>query len=162
MSSNRELVVDAGGMVAGRLASIVAKHLLNGYRIYVVNVEKAVITGTKERILNEFMKKLSIQSRVNPRRHGPFKPRSPEGIFRRMVRGMLPRKKARGKEAFRRLRVFRGIPPDLKDKNIVSFKEARYRLSSYGYMTLHEIARYIGWIPIEQRVRGYEQQNKGI
>lgn len=143
-------------MVAGRLASIIAKKLLSGYIIYVVNIDKAVITGSRERIINEFMKKLSIQSKVNPRRHGPFKPRTPEGIFRRMVRGMLPRKKSKGKEAFRRLKVFRGVPPQFKNKKIIVFENAKYRESPYGFMTLAEIARLIGWIPIEKRVGIYE------
>jgi len=143
-------------MVAGRLASIIAKKLLMGYRVYVVNVEKAVITGAKDRIIDEFMKKLAIQSKVNPRRHGPFKPRSPEGIFRRMVRGMLPRKKPKGKSAFRRLRVFRGIPPWLQKKNLTVFEEAKYKKSPYGYLSLLEIAKLIGWIPVEERVKQYE------
>jgi len=156
LSSNNELVVDATNMVAGRLASIIAKKLLSGYRVYVVNVDKAIITGSKKRIVNEFMKKLSIQSKVNPRRHGPFKPRTPEGIFRRMVRGMLPRKKTKGKEAYRRLRVYRGVPPELRNKDFIVFKEAKYRESPYGYMTLAEIAKLIGWIPVEERLGLHE------
>jgi len=154
--SEKEIYVNAENMVAGRLASIVAKHLLNGYRVYVFNVDKAIITGKRKMIINEFMKKLWIQSKVNPRRHGPFKPRTPEGIFRRMVRGMLPRKKTKGKEAYRRLRVYRGIPPEFKEKNIIVFEDAKYRKSPYGYMYLYEIAKLIGWIPIEERIKRYE------
>ena len=154
--SEREIYVNAENMVAGRLASIVAKHLLNGYRVYVFNVDKAIITGKREMIIDEFMKKLWIQSKVNPRRHGPFKPRTPEGIFRRMVRGMLPRKKTKGKEAYRRLRVYRGIPPEFREKNIIMFEDAKYRKSPHGYMYLYEIAKLIGWIPIEERIKRYE------
>ena len=154
MKIDREIVVNAEGAVVGRLASKVAKLLLNGYRVYVVNIEKAVITGRKKRVLEDFTKRLWIKSNVNPRRHGPFKPRSPEGIFRRVVRGMLPRRKPRGKEAFRRLRVYRGIPENLSGKEITVFEDTLYRENPYGYVTLYEIARYIGWIPVEERVRG--------
>ncbi len=154
MTLDREIVVNAEGAVVGRLASKVAKLLLNGYRVYVVNIEKAVITGRKKRVLEDFTKRLWIKSNVNPRRHGPFKPRSPEGIFRRVVRGMLPRRKPRGKEAFRRLRVYRGIPENLSGKEITVFEDTLYRENPYGYVTLYEIARYIGWIPVEERVRG--------
>lgn len=154
MNIDREIVVNAEGAVVGRLASKVAKLLLNGYRVYVVNIEKAVITGRKKRVLEDFTKRLWIKSNVNPRRHGPFKPRSPEGIFRRVVRGMLPRRKPRGKEAFRRLRVYRGIPENLSGKEITVFEDTLYRENPYGYVTLYEIARYIGWIPVEERVRG--------
>ncbi len=150
----REIIVDATNAVAGRLASKVAKLLLDGYKVYVVNVEKALVTGKRKRVINDFKRRLEIKSNVNPRRHGPFKPRSPEGIFRRMVRGMLPRRKPRGKEAFRRLRVYRGVPDNLKDKEATVFQDSLYRENPYGYVYLEEIAREIGWIPIEERIGG--------
>ena len=151
-NKTNELTVNAENMVVGRLASIIAKYLLMGYRVNVVNVEKAVFTGTKERVLAEFKKKLSIQSKVNPRRHGPFKPRTPEGIFRRVVRGMLPRRKTKGKEAYRRLRVYRGVPPNLKKEEIHTFDEALYRRAPYGKISIEEISRLLGWKPIEEKV----------
>lgn len=150
----REIVVNAENSVVGRLASKVAKLLLDGYNVYVVNVDKAVITGKKKRVFNDFMKKLWVKSNVNPRRHGPFKPRSPEGIFRRIVRGMLPRRKPRGKEAYRRLRVYRGIPNSLANKEIIVFDDTLYRENPYGYVTLYEVAEHIGWIPVEKRIGG--------
>ncbi len=141
-------------MVMGRLASIIAKELLNGNRVTVVNVEKIVVTGSnKESIIDRFMRRLRLRSNVNPRRHGPFKPRSPEGIFRRVVRGMLPRRKAKGKEAFRRLKVYRGVPISVKPDKLVVYEEARYRENSYPYMYLEEISRLIGWIPVEERLK---------
>jgi large subunit ribosomal protein L13 len=150
------MIVDAENAVAGRLASKIAKLLLEGYRIYVINIEKALITGSKERILRDFMSRLAIKSNVNPRRHGPFKPRSPEGIFRRMVRGMLPRRKPKGKEAFRRLRVYRGVPDDFKKREIIKFEDTNYRENAYGYITLYELSKLIGWMPLEERVGGGE------
>ncbi len=151
---NREIVVNAENAVVGRLASKVAKLLLNGYTVHVVNVDKAVITGDRKRVLEDFTRKLWIKSNVNPRRHGPFKPRSPEGIFRRVVRGMLPRRKPRGKEAFRRLRVYRGVPNNLANKEIKVFEDTLYRENPYGYVTLYEVAKHIGWIPVEERIGG--------
>ncbi|HYA71504.1 MAG TPA: uL13 family ribosomal protein, partial [Thermoplasmata archaeon] len=38
-------VVDASGLVLGRAASHIAKRLLNGETIVVVNAEKSVVTG---------------------------------------------------------------------------------------------------------------------
>jgi len=151
-----EIVVDAENSIAGRLASKVAKLLLEGKKIYVVNIDKAVITGKRETILNDFMNRLAIKSNVNPRRHGPFQPRSPEGLFRRMVRGMLPRRKPKGKAAYKRLRVYRGIPEELRNKNIVKYDDVIYRENAYGYMSLYEISRLIGWVPIEEKVSGGE------
>ncbi len=149
-----EVVVDASGAVAGRLASKIAKMLLEGKKVYVVNIEKAVVTGRRKKVIEDFKRRLEVRSNVNPRRHGPFWPRSPEGIFRRMVRGMLPRRKPKGKEAYRRLRVYRGVPPELRNRELVKFEEALYRENPYGYVTIEEIAREVGWIPIEERLRG--------
>lgn len=152
---NELLIVDGKNMVAGRLASIVAKKLLEGYRVIVVNADKIIITGTsKNSILAKFIKRLQLRSNVNPRRHGPFIPRSPEGIFRRIVRGMLPRRKPKGKNAYKRLRVYRGIPEGIDKSKIIVFEEAKYRRSAYAKMYLEEIAKLIGWIPIEERLKG--------
>ena len=148
-------MVDGSNMVLGRLASVVAKNLLDGNRVIVVNVDKVIVTGTsKKSILDKYFKRLRLRSNVNPRRHGPFVHRSPEGIFRRTVRGMLPRRKAKGREAYRRLRVYRGIPPNIKEDKIIVIDEAKYREGPYPYMYLEEIARLIGWIPIEERLEG--------
>ena len=148
----RVKVINGENAVLGRLASRVAKLLLDGYKVYVVNVDKVVIKGDRKAIIEDYMKRLWIKSNVNPRRHGPFKPRSPEGIFRRAVRGMLPRRKPRGKEAFRRLRVYRGVPDDLRDREIEVLEDTLYRENPYGYITLYELAKLIGWRPIEERI----------
>jgi len=127
-----EVVIDASGAVAGRLASKVAKMLLEGKKVYVVNIEKAVVTGKRKRVIEDFKRRLEVRSNVNPRRHGPFWPRSPEGIFRRMVRGMIPRRKPKGKEAFRRLRVYRGVPPELRSREHVKLEDVREGLYQGG------------------------------
>ena len=150
-----EIVIDGTDMVLGRLASHVAKRLLNGEKVIVVNVDKIVVTGTsKNSILEKYYKKLRLRSNVNPRRHGPFIPRSPEGIFRRTVRGMLPRRKYKGRMAYKRLRVYRGVPSFIDKSKITVIEDAKRRLSPYPYMYLEEISRLIGWIPIEDRLRG--------
>ena len=148
------MYIDASGKVAGRLASIIAKLLLKGKRVIVFNVEKAVVTGKKKSILSLYRKRMSIQSKVNPRRHGPFKPKTPDGIFRRIVRGMLPRRKAKGKEAYRRLRIYVGIPKKFEKIKFNDFPEVNYKRNPYGYMTIEEIARLLGWKPITEKLVG--------
>lgn len=148
------MYIDASGKVAGRLASIIAKLLLKGKRVIVFNVEKAVVTGKKKSILSLYRKRMSIQSKVNLRRHGPFKPKTPDGIFRRIVRGMLPRRKAKGKEAYRRLRIYVGIPKKFEKIKFNDFPEVNYKRNPYGYMTIEEIARLLGWKPITEKLVG--------
>ncbi|MEW6070568.1 MAG: 50S ribosomal protein L13, partial [Candidatus Thermoplasmatota archaeon] len=80
-------VINAESAVLGRVASKVAKLLLNGEEIAVVNAEKAVITGPKKRTIMEFKEKRKIGYRP---RKGPYWPRMPDRILKRAVRGMLP------------------------------------------------------------------------
>jgi large subunit ribosomal protein L13 len=47
------MIVDATGLVMGRLASVVATQLLAGNEIKIVNAEKAIITGRRESIYEE-------------------------------------------------------------------------------------------------------------
>ncbi len=129
------IYIDAKDMILGRLASVVAKKLLNGESVYVVNSEKSVITGKPEATITEYKEK---RARGDPY-HGPFFPKNPERVFKRTVRGMLPYKTPRGSEAFKRLKVFISIPSDLKDKEFMVVKEAANK-GEQKYMTLEKVA----------------------
>jgi large subunit ribosomal protein L13 len=107
-----ERYFDASGQVAGRLASTAAKLLLKGDSIFIINAEKAVITGDAVFIEKFYKERVD---RGEPH-HGPFYPREPDRMLRRMTRGMLPFHSARGREAFRRLRVYKSLPAELKGK----------------------------------------------
>jgi large subunit ribosomal protein L13 len=78
---------------------------------------------------------------------GPYHYRRPDRLVRKTVRGMLPRRKPRGKQAFKRLRVYIGIPDDLKGKGAETLSEARAEKLTCPRMTLGEFAREIGWNP---------------
>jgi len=102
--TSRPLVIDGTDHIAGRLSSNVAKLLLEGNRVTVVNSEKIMISGRKKSIVGEYKQFLKISSILHPK-HGPFHPRKPDTIISRMIRGMLPRDKPSGKAALSRLRV---------------------------------------------------------
>jgi large subunit ribosomal protein L13 len=106
------IYIDAENRVVGRLASSIAKRLLSGEKVAVVNTEKAVILGNGGATIKDFLKK---RSRGDPY-HGPFYPTKPDRIFKRVVRGMLPYKTQRGSEALKRLKVFISVPGDMADK----------------------------------------------
>jgi large subunit ribosomal protein L13 len=123
------MIIDGEGLVLGRLASIVSKKLLNGDEIIVLNAEKIILSGTKEWAYARYKQRLDRASISNPRKMGPKYPRRPDDIFRRTVRGMIPYKKTTGREAFKGLKVYVGIPqqfegveisklPDAEPKNI--------------------------------------------
>lgn len=131
-------------MIAGRLCSHVAKLLLEGSRVAIVNSENIMISGSRESIIKEYREFLEIASINNPK-FGPFHPRRPDTIITKMVRGMLPKTKSSGKVAFSRLRVYLGVPNELKSLSKTQFEDARIRRSSSYYTSVGELGRMVGW-----------------
>ena len=142
--TSRPLVIDGTDLIAGRLSSNVAKLLLQGNRVTVVNSEKIMISGRKKSIVGEYNQFLKISSILHPK-HGPFHPRKPDTILSRMIRGMLPRDKPSGKEALRKLRVYIGVPKDVKGLGKIQFEKAQIRKSSALYTSVGELGRNVGW-----------------
>ncbi|WP_456330649.1 50S ribosomal protein L13 [Archaeoglobus sp.] len=136
-------VIDASGHILGRLSSKIAKRLLNGERIVVVNAEKAVITGDKYMVFERYKEKYDRGSKEK----GPYFPRHPERIFKRTVRGMLPWKSSRGRDAYRRLRVFMGVPEELQGREFERIDDALLEKVSKTdkYVTLADVSRYLGF-----------------
>lgn len=137
-------VVDGTDHIAGRLASNVAKLLLEGKRVSIVNCDKIMISGTRKNIVNEYRKFLEISSIIHPE-HGPYHPRRPDTIITRMIRGMLPRKKPSGLTAHKRLRAYIGSPKELKSLKKIQFDKAKITRSSSNYTTMADLGRTIGW-----------------
>jgi large subunit ribosomal protein L13 len=133
-------VVDASGLVLGRAASVIAKRLLTGESIVVVNAEQSVVTGDRAMVLETYRANRARGSK----RTGPHFPRYPDRIFRRTVRGMLPHLKARGKEAFDRLQVHIGIPPEFQGRTRQTLEVAQARPALRRPLTLAEISRLLG------------------
>jgi len=116
----REIVIDGRGHLVGRLASKVAKELLNGQRVVVVRCEQLVLSGSLFRNNLNFAEFLRKSCNTNPRKY--FKHfRQPSRMFWRSLRGMLPHKSPRGAAALQRLKVFEGIPfpYDVKKRMVV-------------------------------------------
>ena len=149
MSSNNTIIIDAKGLILGRLASVVAKRLLQGESVIVLNAEKAAISGKRLQIVKAAKTFLEVG---HPRK-GPFHQRRPDRIVRRTIRGMLPRRKPKGMQAFKRLKVYLGAPLEFKDKKIQTILEASADKLKSPYITVGELAKEIGWNPeVEQIV----------
>jgi len=143
----KPLVIDASGLIVGRLASITAKHLISGNHVIIINAEKAVITGAHAAVLQAAKDKLRIRNRGSKAK-SPKHPRRPEGLVRRTIRGMLPMDKAKGKDAYSRLSVFVGAPENTDHEKATRPKEAENK-SPISLTTVGEIAQSIGWKPLE-------------
>lgn len=144
MSGEGTIYVDATNQIAGRLSSRVAKLILTGKRVIVVNAEKALISGSKGSVITAWKRNLELGSKVNPI-YGPIHPRRPDNILRRMVRGMVPRKKPKGAVAMRRLRVYIGVPEEIKSKKLVQFEDTTATRPVPVYVTMAELSRNLGW-----------------
>ena len=140
-TQNQVTLVNADGLILGRMASVVAKKLLNGEKVVIVNAEKAVISGKRKSKVVEAKTFLEVGS---PGR-GPFHYRRPDKILRKTIRGMLPFKQPKGKTAFRKLKVFISVPEDLKSQQTATLKEAQAAKLKGPYFTLAELAKEIGW-----------------
>jgi len=144
VKTDKPIVVDATDHIAGRLSSNVAKLLLQGNRVSIINCEKIMISGSRSNIIKEYRDFLKISSILHPK-HGPFHPRRPDTIITRMIRGMLPRKKPSGITAHKRLRAYIGTPKELKPFEKTQFEKAKITKSSANYTTMSELGRTIGW-----------------
>ena len=143
--TDRPIVVDATNHIAGRLSSNVAKLLLKGNRVTVVNCEKIMISGTRTNIIQEHREFLEINSIINPK-HGPVHYRRPDTIIAKMIRGMLPHdRKPSGKEAHQRLRTYIGSPKEIKSLDKIQFEKAKIKKSASNYVSVGELCRVIGW-----------------
>lgn len=140
-SSETTTTINADGLILGRMASKIAKRLLNGERIIVVNAEKAVLSGKKRSKVAEAKKFLEVGS---PGR-GPFHHKRPDKIVRKTVRAMLPARQPKGVQAYRRLAVYIGIPDDLKEQKMVTLQEAQATKLTCSYFTIGEYSRELGW-----------------
>lgn len=138
-------IINAEGLILGRMASIIAKRLLKGEKIVIVNAEKAVLSGKRKSKVKEAKEFLQVG---HPKK-GPFHSRRPDRIIRRTVRGMLPYKQPKGKQAQKRLKAFIGIPEELKDQNMETLAQADAKKLTCPYFTLAELAEEIGWNPGE-------------
>jgi large subunit ribosomal protein L13 len=132
-----DVVVDARDCIMGRVASEVAQHALDGDRVAVINAEHAVITGNEESTMETYRKRAELGSDS-----GPYYPKRPDRIFKRSIRGMLPYKKPRGRDAFEGVRVYVGNPFD-EDGRVLE-ETSLNRLSNINFVSLGDISEQLG------------------
>ncbi|KAJ8295559.1 60S ribosomal protein L16 [Rhodotorula toruloides] len=159
MQSASPIVIDGKGHLLGRLASIVAKQLLNGQKVVVVRCEEINCSGSFFRAkvsfaplirpdtlrYHEFLNKRHL---VNPKKSGPFHHRAPSRILYRTIRGMVPHKTSRGAAAMERLKVYEGVPPpyDRKKRVVVPQALRVLRLKpGRKYCTIKRLSHEVGW-----------------
>jgi large subunit ribosomal protein L13 len=113
------IVIDGKNAVMGRLASYVAKESLKGEEVSIVNCGEIIITGNKKFMEQDMQKRREM---IGSGQKGPHISRTSEKIVKRAIRGMLPdHREGRGKEAFKRIKCYAGVPPEFKDSKKITF-----------------------------------------
>ena len=134
-------VIDGKNAVYGRLAALVAKRIMNGEEIVVLNCEKIIITGERDAVFADF--KAKVDRGECKSRKGPFYPRRSDLLFKRCVRGMIPWYTTSGREAFRRLHVFVGVPKQFADESAEVVEFSTKKITG-KYTTLGAVAAFLG------------------
>lgn len=138
------IIINGKDLVLGRLASFAAKKLLEGERVIVLNAEQVIISGRKEATLNSYRAWLETRNVANPRK-GPQHTKRPEDIVRRTIRGMLSYDKPKGRNAFRRLRVFLGVPEEFAGKEAIKVPGASLSdLGTRRFIRVGELSQLLG------------------
>ena len=136
-----EISINAGNLILGRVASYAAKKSLLGEKVHIFNCENAVVTGNRKYIIEKYRKKRQMGNPSN----GPFIPRMPDRFVRRAIRGMVPHKKPRGKEAFGNIMCYIGVPEKFKDKKMITLPSADVsKTKNLRFMYVKDICSNMG------------------
>ena len=119
-------------------AIITVRPTLKFLIFFVVNSEKAIISGKKSTIKNRYKEKRE----VGTYRKGPFYPRMPDMIVKRTIRGMIPYQTPHGRSAFKRLKCYIGVPREFEGKKFESIKKAE-KLPA-DFVTIEELSKSLG------------------
>ena len=133
-------VIDVTDSIVGRFATVVAKRALQGEKIDLVNCEKAVMTGDKVMVYRKYKE---LDKKGTPLK-GPFLPKMPDRFIRRRIRGMLPYKQEKGKNAFKNIMCYIEIPEELKNEKIEKIESASITKSkTFKYVTVQELCKLL-------------------
>lgn len=134
-------VIDAKDLLLGRFATRVAKMALLGEEIVIVNCEKAYVSGDKVQVKAKYKQ---VDDRGIPLK-GPFLNKSPDRLVRRAIRGMLPYKQQKGRQAYERVMTYVGVPSQYEEEEKISFEEASVtKLPNLKFVSMKEVSKHLG------------------
>ncbi|MBW3014722.1 50S ribosomal protein L13 [Candidatus Woesearchaeota archaeon] len=134
------IIIDATDLIVGRFATIVAKKALLGEKIDIVNCQDAVVTGRRDTVYKHFKRKADIGVPLK----GPYFPKTADRIVRRMIRGMIGWKTAKGREAFKRIMCHIGVPDKFENSKLDTIENANIKkLPNLKYVKMKDIAEHL-------------------
>lgn len=135
------MIINGENLILGRLASVVAKKALLGEKIDIVNAEKVIIVGDKRTVAAKYIQKRNRTTHVK----GPFTPRMADRFLRRTIRAMLPYKKERGRNAFKRIMCYIGTPDNFKNEKIETLDNLNVlNTKNIKFITIEKVCKLMG------------------
>ncbi|NCC71631.1 50S ribosomal protein L13, partial [bacterium] len=129
-------------LILGRLGTNIAKRLLLGESIKIINCKDIVILGKKKYLVERYKNKIS--NKVV--KQGPYYSRSPADMVKRSFRNMLPYKNQRGVEALKRLKCYNSTPSILLNETKEIVETAKLDSNTVFYYTkIEDICRILGY-----------------
>ncbi|MBU0532056.1 50S ribosomal protein L13 [Candidatus Micrarchaeota archaeon] len=135
------IVVDGTDLIFGRMSSQIAKKLILGEEVSLINAEKIVLIGNPKQISERLLIKRRLKNKATPE-YSPKWSRMPHLLVKRMIRGMLPKKSTRGEKALKRLRVYTGNPKNLQQN--LKLENASFDGIS-KHITVYDLCKNIGY-----------------
>ncbi|MEM3399696.1 MAG: 50S ribosomal protein L13 [Candidatus Micrarchaeia archaeon] len=140
-SEKFDIVIDCSDCVVGRIGAHVAKKLLLGYKVALLNAERALFSGSLRNLKEKYQTRRSLKNKANPE-FSPKWPRRPDLLVKRIIRGMLPWGSARGRDAYHNLRVYIGNPKNMKPN-----KEFGKVGDKTKYVSVEKLCLQLGYAP---------------
>jgi len=135
------MIIDGTNLIVGRVGTVAAKSAMLGEQVIILNCEKMIITGKRKALIEQF---LHERKRGVPVK-GPFISRLPDRFVRRMIRGMLPYKRARGTAAYKRIMCYIGVPDKFKDMKAETIGEANVsKMQNLNYIDVGSLVKSLG------------------
>ncbi len=133
-----KIYIDAENSAMGRVASFAAKNALQGNEVFVLNSEKALISGRAEKTIEDFKFIRQLNS-IKPEK-GPFLSKTPDRIMKRVIRGMLPDYRVgRGRVAWKQIKTYVGIPAEFSKEKLIKLTEKKDELKKV--ISIAELSR---------------------
>ena len=137
------IIIDATGLILGRMGTYVAKQALLGEEVVILNSEKAIITGKQDMLIAKY--KVRQQRRALKL---PSFTLMPDRFVKRAIRGMLPRgnfsEGGRGRQAFARIKCYIGVPSEFEGKKAETLEGASsINLKTSNYMTIGHLVKLL-------------------
>ena len=128
------MILDGKNMIFGRFSVEIARKLMNNEEISVINAEKIIILGDPQRT---FEKYLELRQKGDVFK-GPFFPKRPDDIFKRTVKGMLPKNRM-DRKYLKNLKVYIGTPDGMKGEKL------EQKPIKTNFISLGELSKKLGW-----------------